>query len=165
MRVPTRRAEKLIRTKSDPFITKEKFLELKSKLEKMKKSQPALIEEVQRLAQMGDFSENAAYQMAKGKLRGLNQRIIELEGQLNRAELIEPARKSDIVSLGNTVLVNFAGKRKTYQILGSCEANPASGVISRNSPLGAALLGRRVGDIVRVQLVNKEVDYKIVEIK
>ncbi|MFH0814829.1 MAG: hypothetical protein V1902_01950, partial [Candidatus Falkowbacteria bacterium] len=79
MRVPTRRAEKNIKNTFDPFITQTKFDELKIKLEKLKKSQPTAISEVQRLAEMGDFSENAAYQMAKGRLRGINQRILELE--------------------------------------------------------------------------------------
>jgi transcription elongation factor GreA len=165
MRVPTRRAEKLIRTKRDPFITKEKFIELQNKLERLKKSRPALIEEVQRLAQMGDFSENAAYQMAKGKLRGLNQRILEIEDQINHAEIIEPTNDKDVVRVGHKVTIEINGRQKTYQILGSSESDPSRGIISRNSPLGEALLGGRVGDSVDVRLAGKSVEYKIIEIE
>ena len=155
----------MIRTKRDPFITKEKFIELQNKLERLKKSRPALIEEVQRLAQMGDFSENAAYQMAKGKLRGLNQRILEIEDQINHAEIIEPTNDKDVVRVGHKVTIEINGRQKTYQILGSSESDPSRGIISRNSPLGEALLGGRVGDSVDVRLAGKSVEYKIIEIE
>jgi transcription elongation factor GreA len=56
------------------------------------------------------------------------------------------------------------GKEKTYLILGSSETNPSAGIISRNSPLGAALLGRKAGDIVEVFLANKKTEYKIISI-
>lgn len=146
-------------------MTQAKYDELKRKLEHLQSIQPAAAKEVQRLAEMGDFSENAAYQMAKGRLRGINQRIMELEDQLARAVLIEPNKNNGTVAVGGFVTVAVHGAQKTYQILGSTETNPASGVISRHSPIGLALLGKKVGDVVSVQLANKLVEYKIIKIK
>jgi transcription elongation GreA/GreB family factor len=165
MQVPTRRADKLPRVKSDPHITAAKFMELQNKVERLiKVSRPRMSEEVKRLALMGDFSENAGYQLAKSRLRGINNRILEMEDLLKRAEIIEPQKNSDRVQLGNSVVVEVNGKRKTYQILGSNETNPSTGIISHNSPLGLALIGKRIGDIAPIQLTDKIVEYKIIEI-
>ncbi len=166
MQVPTRRADKLPRTKPDPHITAEKFLELKNKVERMIKiSRPKYSEEVKRLALMGDFSENAGYQLAKSRLRSLNYRILDIEDLLKRAEIIEPNKNSDRVQLGNSVIVEINGKTKEYKILGSNETNPSTGIISHNSPLGVALIGKKLGDIAEVQLADRTVEYKIIEIK
>ena len=166
MRVPIRKPGKFTNLKQDPHITREKFNELQAKLERLKKnSQPRTIAEVKRLASDGDFSENAAYQIAKGKLRGINQGILEIEDLLKRAIIIEPKKNSGFVQLGNIVTVEVNGKQKTYQILGSSETNPERGVISHNSPIGKNLIGRRMGDNVRIQLSDREVIYKIVKIE
>jgi transcription elongation factor GreA len=166
MQVPTRRADKLPKTKSDPHITAAKYLELKDKLERLTKiSRPRASEEVKRLALMGDFSENAGYQLAKSRLRGINYRILDIEDLLKRAEIIEPQKNSDHIQLGNSVAVEVNGKIKEYIILGSNETNPGTGIISHNSPLGSALIGKRIGDTVKVQLADKTVEYKIIAIK
>lgn len=166
MRVPTRRGELRIQKKIDPYITQEKYDELKTKLDKIYRDRPKMIEEVDRLAQMGDFSENAAYQMAKGKLRGMNSRILEIENQLNHAEIIELNKNSDTVQVGHQVTLESNGKTKTYRILGSTETDPTAGVISRHSPLGSALIGKKVGEKASVQLATgKTVEYKIIKIE
>jgi len=165
MQVPTRRADKLPRTKSDPHLTAAKYIELKNKLERLVKvSRPRASEEVKRLALMGDFSENAGYQLAKSRLRSINYRALEIEDLLKRAEIIEPNKNSDLVQLGNSVTVEVNHKTKIYKILGSNETNPRTGIISHNSPLGSALIGKRVGDLINIQLVDKTVEYKIIEI-
>jgi len=166
MQVPTRRADKLPKIKSDPHITAAKYLELKDKLARLTKiSRPRASEEVKRLALMGDFSENAGYQLAKSRLRGINYRILDIEDLLKRAEIIEPQKNSDFVQLGNSVTVEVNGKIKEYIILGSNETNPGTGIISHNSPLGSALIGQRIGDIIKIQLADKKVEYKITGIK
>jgi len=165
MQVPTRRADKLPRTKSDPHITAAKYLELKANLERLVKvRRPKMAEDVKRLALMGDFSENAGYQLAKSQLRGINNRISMIEDLLKRAEIIAPQRGKDFVQLGSSVTVMVNGQNKTYQILGSNETNPGAGVISHNSPLGLALLGRRVDEIIKIQLSDRLVEYRIVKI-
>lgn len=164
MRVPTRRSEKYPRPKPDPHLTEGKFNELKNKLEKLKKSRPYAIEEVKRLALMGDFSENFAYQMAKGRLRSINQRILEIEDHLNRAIIIKPVKNLETVQLGTKVTIEVFGRQETYLILGSSETNPSEGIISHNSPVGSALIGHKVGNVVKIKLVNKEIEYKIIKI-
>ena len=165
MRQPIRKADKYLRGKPDPKMTQAKFKELEADLARMKKIRPPLAAEVKRLAAMGDFSENAAYQIAKGRLRGLNQHILEVEDQLARAEIIQPNRDAKTVGLGNFVTVKSAGQTKTWQILGSTETNPTAGIISASSPLGAALLGRIVGDKISVRLARKTVEYEIIKIE
>jgi len=164
MRVPIRKGDSQTYIKTDPRMTKEKYQELKSKLERMKKSHPPLAEEVKHLASMGDFSENAGYQLAKGRLRGLNQRISDTENLLTRAEIITNNKNKDRVEMGHKVTVEVNGKTKIYKILGSTETDPIRGIISYQSPLGIALIGKRAGETVAIKLVEKEVTYKIIKI-
>jgi transcription elongation factor GreA len=164
MRVPIRKPGKYTHLKPDPHLTAEKIRELENKVARMKSKLPYLIEEVRRLALMGDFSENFAYQMAKGQLRGLNQRIADTEDHLHKAIIIKPSGDASEVRLGHNITVEVGGQEKIYLLLGSSETNPTKGVISHNSPIGAALLGHRVGEKVKVRLANKEVEYKIIKI-
>lgn len=164
MQTPQRKPGKYSHFKPDPHLTEAKYNELKNKLERLKKySQPRAIEEVKRLAEMGDFSENAAYQIAKGRLRGINQGILDITDHLKRAIIIAP-HSSDTVQIGSIVTVEVNGKQKEYQILGSSETDPTRGVISHNSPIGSALIGCRVGDVERIKLNDKIVEYKIIKI-
>ncbi|MFA5248684.1 MAG: GreA/GreB family elongation factor [Patescibacteria group bacterium] len=165
MRVPTRKADKYLKGKTDPRITAEKFLELQKNLERMKKIRPALAAEVKRLAADGDFSENAAYQIAKGRLRGLNQGMLDTEEMIKCAEIIRPNKNKNIVSVGSFVELELNGKIKKYQILGSTESNPGAGIISDRSPLGQALIGKHIGEIIKIKLAQKTVEYKVTRIE
>jgi transcription elongation factor GreA len=166
MRLPIRKPGQHTFQKSDPHITLDKFNELKNKLERLKKiSQPKAIAEVKRLALDGDFSENAAYQIAKGRLRGINQCILEIEEHLKRVEIIKTPSNNERVQLGHHVTIESNGKIKTYLLLGSTETDPMAGVISHHSPLGSALLGHRIGDRIQIKLAMKDVEYKIVNIE
>lgn len=161
MRVPIRKAGQYSDLSLDPKMTQEKFLELKNNLQKLKEvSQPKWIKEMQVAATDGDFSENASYQIAKSKLRGVNQKIAELENLLNKAEIIQVDKSSAIVQVGNFVTVDNGEKELTYQILGSVETKPEKGIISLHSPLGEALLGKKLGEKV---LVNGRA-YEIIKI-
>lgn len=164
MQVPKRKSEENNQRAIDHHVTQKKFNEMTATLARLKASRPKLAEEVKILAQMGDFSENAAYQIAKGRLRGVNQRILEINDFLNRAIIIAHNKSIDIVELGHQVTLESKGKQKIYQILGSAETNPEQGIISHNSPLGAALLGHKLGDVIKIQLNKKDVEYKIVKI-
>ncbi|MEI6835938.1 MAG: GreA/GreB family elongation factor [Candidatus Falkowbacteria bacterium] len=165
MRVPIRKSEKYTNLKTDPYITQAKFDELKIKLERLiKVKRPQEAEEVKRLALMGDFSENVGYQIAKGRLRGINQKILDIENLLKSAEIIYQDKDSQSAQIGNFVTLERTGKEKIYQILGSEETDPGAGVISRNSPLGSALIGKTVGDLVEINLNDKIISYKIIKI-
>ena len=164
MRIPKRKPGKFSEIKPDPLLSEEKFIELKKKLSVLKNKQPHTAAEVARLAEMGDFSENAAYQMAKGRLRGLNQKIFELEYQLDHAIIIPPQTSLNTVQIGHTVTIENKGKKYTYKILGSAETSPQAGIISHTSPIGRVLLGHKVGEKITVQINNKKFDYTILEI-
>ena len=164
--MPIRKTDRYLRPKTDGHMTEAKFLELSAELEKLtKRVRPRLTEEVKKYASDGDFSENAAYQIAKGRLRGINSRISEIEELLKRAEIISPQKGSLTVVLGGTVTVEVNTKQKTFQILGGAESDPSSGIISKDSPLGLALLGRRLGEKVVIKPKDKLVEYKIIRIE
>lgn len=166
MRVPYRKPGKYSNLAPDPFLTEAKFLELEAKLKRLKTiDRPHYITEVKRLAELGDFSENVEYQLAKGKLRGINSAVEKIENQLKDAEIIRPQTETGTVQIGHTVTVETGGQRKTFQILGSTETNPLKGIISYSSPIGVALLGRVVGEVIAVKLPGREVEYKILKIE
>lgn len=165
MRTLNRKSEISNRTVADPLITRAKLVELQRKLARLKSARPEAADEVSRLAQLGDFSENAEYQAAKGRLRGINHGIDHLENQLNHAIIIPQNRETNTIAIGHTVTVADGDKQKTFQILGSAETNPRRGIISHNSPIGAALIGHHVGDNVIIKLAKKEIAYKVIKIE
>lgn len=165
MQIPIRKPGKYTHLKPDQHLTEAKYNELKNKLSRLKLNRPLLAEEVKKYASDGDFSENAAYQIAKGKLRGLNQKILEIENHLKRAVIIKPNKNSGLVQLGSSVTVQTAGREKTFLILGSSETNPQKGIISHNSPIGSALMGKRIHDRIKIKLADREVEYKIIKIE
>ncbi len=146
-------------------MTREKFEELGKKLLRMKKDRPILASEVKRLGENGDFSENAEYQIAKGKLRSLNQKILDTGALLASASIIGPKKASNTVELGNTVFLESRGKSFSYKILGSLESDPRKGIISSSSPIGEALLGKRLGESFKIKISEKEIEYKIIKIE
>lgn len=165
MQVPRRRGD-YKKPKEDPFLTESKISELQQRLEKLKKvTRFKLMKEVATEAENGDFSENAAYQIAKGKLRGVNQAILEIEEHLKQSILIPSSVSNELVRLGSKVTIDTAGKQKTYTILGSAEVNLSANIISRNSPIGFALMGKKVSDVIKIPLKNKDLVCKIIKIE
>ncbi len=163
MRVPIRKSGKFTNLKPDTYLTKEKFLALKKELAILKKqTRPQAAKETKRLADMGDLSENAAYSIAKGKLRFLNQKIDEMEHQLASVNIIKPINKT-IVQVGHTVTIKINNNIKTYKILGSSEIDLKNNVISFKSPLGEALLGHKIGD--EINMKSKQQGKKIIILK
>lgn len=160
MRVPIRKGDKRVFAAKDYYLTKDKFQAIEAEIARLKEYRPILAVEVKRLAEMGDFSENAGYQMAKGKIRGLNQRLLNLEDQLKKAEIIEISHDVSFIQIGHTIKLKTGSEHKTYTILGGSESDPKKGVISHLSPLGSALLGRKKGEMILV----KEKEYIILEI-
>jgi transcription elongation factor GreA len=165
MQVPIRKPDRYTHQKSDPRLTPAKLVEFQEKLKRLKLQRPRLAEEVKRLSETGDFSENAGYQTAKARLRGMNQRILELEEQIAHAEIITPADDVSCVQLGHRVTVEINGTQATYQILGSSETDPGRGIISHNSPIGSALIGHRVNDVVTFRSAAKTIECRVVRIE
>jgi transcription elongation factor GreA len=148
------------------YLTPEGLEKLKAELDDMKKRQrPEGISRLETAKQLGDLSENAEYHEAKDALAFIESRIRELEDTLHNAVVIEDTKKSGAVEVGSTIMVESNGREKTYQIVGSSEADPAGGRISNESPIGAAFLGKKKGDVVPVETPGGTVTYTIVEVK
>ena len=115
----------------------------------------------------GDLSENAEYDAAKEEQAEIEARIVLLEKMLRNAEVIdEEDLDADSISIGSRVSVLDVEYNETveYLIVGSTEADPLGGRISNESPLGAALLSHKKGDVVSVEAPDGVIQYKIVEI-
>lgn len=164
MRVPIRKPGKYTHTMPDTQMTRGKFLEYQNQLKKLEEQILPMAAEVQRLAVMGDFSENAAYQMAKGRLRYINQKISELKNHLANAIIIKPTNNKT-VQIGHRVTITFDNDSKTYLILGSSETDPKKGAISYLSPIGSALIGRKKGDKITIKLEKIGKQYVISNIE
>jgi transcription elongation GreA/GreB family factor len=161
MRVPIRKPGKYTHMQLDLTMTQAKLDALKSKLEHLKTVNfPKAIKETQQYGENGDFSENAEYQIAKGRLRSLNRQIEKLNYDINHATVIAATTDTAIVQIGHTVRLQTPAGEQTFQILGSTETNPTAGVISFKSPLGAALLGKAIHDTIMV----RNSSYTILEI-
>lgn len=127
---------------------------------------PKAVEELSATREMGDLSENAAYSEAKARVARLDGKLFSLKERLKHAILIRPgADASGRARIGSTVTVEIRGKRKTYEITGSLETDPAAGRVSHLSPLGAALLGKKAGETAVVVAGGKRVEYVIAEVR
>jgi transcription elongation factor GreA len=115
----------------------------------------------------GDISENAGYDEAKTAQGFLEGRIRDLENIIKNAKVIEDhEHPADEVTVGRTVIVREDGTdyQETYTIVGAVEADPAKGRISNNSPMGKALLGKRIGQRITVVSPGGEIDFEILSI-
>ena len=115
---------------------------------------------------MGDLSENSEYDDAKNEQAFLEGEILELEEKIRNSDIISDAG-GDVVTLGSRVVIMDIEEDETeeYMIVGSTEADPDASKISNESPVGAALIGKTVGEIVDVHAPAGIIKYKIVEIK
>ncbi|KKR34363.1 MAG: Transcription elongation factor GreA [Candidatus Gottesmanbacteria bacterium GW2011_GWC2_39_8] len=151
----------------------QKILVTKEGLEDLKKEYDELLnlkrpEAVERLAQarnQGDLSENSEYTSAKQDLAFMDGRIAELEQVLHEAKLISVNHKKGLVDLGCKVTLHVNGKKEVFTIVGEWEANPMEKKISHSSPLGKALLGKRIGEKVEVDAPVGRILYKVLGIE
>lgn len=126
-------------------LTKQGRADLEAELEELIARRPQIAERLQIARSFGDLSENQEYSDARAEQKSVENRIAEIEDILKNAKLIRSATH-DKVSMGATVTISQAGKKQTYSIVGPVEANPLNGKISDASPIGKALMGKKVGD-------------------
>ena len=149
-------------------ITPAGYKRLSDERERLwREDRPRVVNEVADAAALGDRSENAEYIFGKKKLREIDKRIGYLSKLLDRLKPVDPvSMKSDRVRFGATVTVaDEDGKEKTYQIVGEDEVDATNGKISMQSPLGKAILERKVGDIVVVHRPMGDLDLEIVNLR
>lgn len=146
-------------------ITKHGLESLKKELDELvEEKRPKLVERLSYARTQGDLAENSDYQNAKEELEFLDGRISELEAVLKNAVVIKVERKSGQVAFGTKVTLKANGKEHVYEIVGEWEADPAEKKISHTSPLGQALIGKKVGDKAEVEAPVGKVIYEILRI-
>jgi transcription elongation factor GreA len=129
---------------------------------------PAVIRAIAEAREHGDLSENAEYHAARDKQSFIEGRVIELEDQIARAEVIDVSKLTgDTVKFGATVKVadEESGEETAYQIVGVVEADINTGRLSITAPLARALIGKRVGDSVEVTTPRGSRGYEVVEVR
>jgi len=146
-------------------ITKQGLTSLEKELDELTNDKrPKLVERLAFARTQGDLAENSDYQNAKDELEFLDGRITELEDVLKKAVVVHSNSKSGQVSFGTKVTVKANGKELFFEIVGEWEADPANRRISHTSPLGQALVGKKVGDEVEVEAPVGKLTYKILNI-
>ena len=150
-------------------ITKKGYEALKAELDRLRKvERPKVIEAIAEARSHGDLSENAEYDAAKERQGFIQARMKEIEGKLAEARIIDTANLSgDTIVFGATVVLleTESNQEKRYTLVGQDEADLKDGKISVQSPVGRALIGRRVGDQVQVTTPARVVEYEILQIR
>ncbi|MDO8503358.1 MAG: transcription elongation factor GreA [bacterium] len=148
-------------------LTREGYDEFKEELRLIvDKKRPAAVERLSNARSMGDLSENSDYHQAREALEFMDGRMSELEAILQQAQVIKrTSGKKNEVEFGTKVRVKANGDEHTFHIVGEWEADPAEKKISHESPLGQALVGKRVGDKVEVEAPAGKVEYTVLGIE
>ena len=150
------------------LMTREGLKALEDELNDLKlNKRKEVAQKIKEAREQGDLSENAEYDAAKDEQRDIETQITELEAILSNAEIIQDNDKStDRVKMESVVKLHDIEYDEDieYVIVGSSEADSLNNKISNESPLGAALIGKKVGEIVKVEAPAGEIEYKIVEI-
>ncbi len=148
------------------LITQEGLNKIKKELEERKtKIRQEIAAAIKEAKEQGDLSENAEYSEAKRQQGENESRINQLESMIKNSQVVYKSDSNERVEIGSSVKVKFNGSELSFTIVGSNESNPQERKISNESPIGKALLGKRVKDRVAIKTPSGEVVYTILEIK
>jgi len=148
------------------FITKTGLDKLKTELDYLKTTkQKELAERLRKAIAFGDLSENFDYADAKEQQVMLQARIAELKDEIAEAKVVQESAKSDKVQIGSVVELESKDSNFTFTIVAGNEADPLSGKISAESPIGACFIGRKVGEKCTANLPAGPMEYKILKIE
>lgn len=158
--------KQLKRGQKSIYVTAEGLAEAHEELRDLKKvKRLEIAERIQKAREFGDLAENSEYDAALEEHAIVEKRIAELEETLKGAKVIDNVTKSDFVVIGSTVVIEMEGEVDEFTIVGSVEADPSKKKISNESPVGAALLGAKVGESVEVTTPIVRYRCKVLEIK
>jgi transcription elongation factor GreA len=147
------------------YISKDGLETLRKELDELiALRRPEIAQRIHDAKEHGDLTENAEYEDAKNEQAFVEGRIQQLEALIKNATLIDEHHGNDHVQIGSTVKVKGPDGQQSFTIVGSTEARPTEGRISNESPVGRALLGRKKGEIVTVQVPAGDLAYTIVSI-
>lgn len=150
------------------YVTKEGLKKLQEELERLQNvERPKISKAIGEAIEKGDISENAEYDAAKDEQRDMEARIEEIEKILKNAVVIDEKFEKGVISLGCHVLLEdiTLGKEVTYHIVGSTEADILQNKISNEAPIGRALLGKKIGDVVSVEGINQVNDFRVIDVQ
>lgn len=145
-------------------ITEPGKAELEAELETLKGRRGEIADKIAEARNYGDLSENADYDTAREDQALVETRIAEIEDILANAEIIKTV-KSSRIAVGSTVELKSNGKAVTYTLVGPVEADPLEGKISNESPIGEALMGKKVGETAAITTPKGEIVYEIISVK
>lgn len=148
------------------YLTKEKYAQLQAELHDLETvKRKEIAEHLEYARSLGDLSENAEYHDARTAQAEIESRIEQIHYYLKNAEIIKP-HHSEVVEVGSTVTIKKEKENtpNTYQIVGTEETDMAAGRISHQSPLGHALLGKKVGEKFSFKTPKGSVNYVVVSI-
>ena len=150
-------------------LTRESYEALQEELKRMiREERPRVIQDIAEARSHGDLSENAEYDAAKNRQSFIEGRIMELQGKLARAHVVDlSGLKPDKVVFGATVTLYDTSSEEevTYKIVGEDEADIKLGKISCTSPVGKALIGHKLDDTLKVNVPSGQKEYEIIDIK
>lgn len=148
------------------YVTAEGLEKLKKELTYLKEvKRKEIAERLESCIAFGDLTENAEYHETKEAQAFLEGRILELEDIVNNAIVVPNKQKKGLAQIGSTILVKAGSVREKFKIVGAEEADPVSGKISADSPLGQALLNQPKGVMVEVPTPGGKLQYKILKIE
>ena len=146
-------------------ITKEGQVKLAEELKRLKEiERPLVVEKLHKARSMGDLAENSAYTTAREGLSMMDGRIMEIEHILKNSVIAVSSNDSDVIAVGSTIQVTINGVNDTIRIVGEYEADPMNKKLSATSPIGKALLGKKLGDIIEIVVPSGKITYNILEI-
>ncbi|HEY4509036.1 MAG TPA: transcription elongation factor GreA [Candidatus Paceibacterota bacterium] len=152
-------------TDEHEYLTKEKFEEFTKELAELKSvRRKEVAKSLEYAKSLGDLKENAEYHEARDIQANLEERIAKLEELLKTATIVS-VNHGGVVNVGSTITVEKDGKKFTYNIVGSEEADPATNKISIKSPFGQAIVGKKKGETFSFMAPNGEIVYKLTDIK
>jgi len=144
-------------------LTQAGIDELKAELDSLLSQRVGVADRIRQARELGDLSENAEYQTAREEQDRLESRIGEVKHILQSTQLIKKPKSNHEVKLGSIVKLKD-GVSRTFQVVGTVEADPLNGKVSDESPIGKALLGKKVGDKVELKTPTETAIYKITSI-
>ena len=147
------------------FLTNDGVAELKAEHEDLISQRGPIAERIKSAREFGDLAENAEYSSARQEQEKVESRIAEIEHILQNMEIIAKPKGDNKVQLGSTVKLKGESGTKEFQVVGTVEADPLSGKISDESPIGKALMGKKHGEAVEIVTPAETTTYTIAEIK
>jgi transcription elongation factor GreA len=146
------------------YVSQEGLERLQGELAELVAQRPDVVRRISTAREHGDLKENAEYHAAREEQGFLEGRINTLQAKLKVAQVVAPTERGAVVELGATVTVEVDGQEEHLKVVGAAEANIREGRLSSASPVGAALMGRRVGDLVEIITPGGRIAYKVLAI-